>query len=404
MLDELRKSILFLVYLLVHLISLLLASASQKQPGRTIPSALVAVTEALKLLTSALAVLSSNGSRGPRTIFDALSKQPLQLLRVCVPALLYAVQNNLIYLSLSHVDAVTFQITYQLKILFSLLSGRLLLKRAVSRTKWLAVTVLTLGVMLVQLSLRPSPVQEIDQKRRGSDGAGCSTDPLPSSPMRAAPLPPHTSPANDATDATQAFIPLATTPAGTEQVGAATAPASADVSAGAASPPVAAREIPAADSAQSSVRRNRMLGLAALLVSCFCSGLGGASMELLLKSGAQSLPMRNLQMAFVSVLIGLLKLWSDRAQIREGGLFQGFSRVVWATVTLDASNGLLVSALLKYTSAVLKNFAAPLGIILNFFISRYALSGSSDGQRPNRQFVLGTLLVLLALGMYSSSA
>ena len=45
-------------------------------------------------------------------------------------------------------------------------------------------------------------------------------------------------------------------------------------------------------------------------------------MELLLKEGAQSLPRRNLQMAFVSVLIGLLKMWSERQRLRDGGLFQ----------------------------------------------------------------------------------
>lgn len=124
-------------------------------------------------------------------------------------------------------------------------------------------------------------------------------------------------------------------------------------------------------------------------------------MELLLKEGTQSLPRRNLQMAFVSVLIGLIKMWSDRQRLRNGGIFQGFSKLVWAMIALDSTNGLLVSALLKYTSAVLKNFAAPLGIICNFLISRYVLG---SGRKPNRQFMIGAMLVLLALGMYSTAA
>ena len=47
--------------------------------------------------------------------------------------------------------------------------------------------------------------------------------------------------------------------------------------------------------------------------------------------------------------------------MRAGGFFQGYSSTVWAMVSLDSLGGLLVSALLKYTTATLKNFAAPIG-------------------------------------------
>ena len=57
---------------------------------------------------------------------------PDQLARVAVPALLYTIQNNIIYAALSHLDAVTFQITYQLKIVAALLASRVLLKKPIS--------------------------------------------------------------------------------------------------------------------------------------------------------------------------------------------------------------------------------------------------------------------------------
>lgn len=92
-------------------------------------------------------------------------------------------------------------------------------------------------------------------------------------------------------------------------------------------------------------------------------------------------------------------MWNaDKQAVLNGGFFQGYSAVVWAMVMLDGCGGLLVSILLKYTSSMLKNFAAPLGIILNCLLSRYT---SRSGQKPSKKFVLGTLLTLLALGMFN---
>ena len=79
---------------------------------------------------------------------------PDQMLRVAVPSLLYTIQNNVIYAALGHLDAVTFQITYQLKIVAALLASRLLLKKRISPLRWLSTILLTLGVVLVQLGLR----------------------------------------------------------------------------------------------------------------------------------------------------------------------------------------------------------------------------------------------------------
>ena len=70
-------------------------------------------------------------------------------------------------------------------------------------------------------------------------------------------------------------------------------------------------------------------------------------------------------------------------------------------VTLDSAGGMLVSMLLKYTSATLKNFAAPLGIILNILLSRLRAKG--DAPPPKPKFLLGAALVILALGLFTAS-
>ena len=114
------------------------------------------------------------------------------------------------------------------------------------------------------------------------------------------------------------------------------------------------------------------------------------------------LAQRNLQVATISLILASIHMLNhDSEALRRGGFFQGYTPGVWAMVSLDSVGGILVSMLLKYTNAMLKNFAAPIGIILNCLLSRYVLKNSSF--KPNKLFLLGTTLVLLALGMFSAS-
>ena len=57
------------------------------------------------------------------------------------------------------------------------------------------------------------------------------------------------------------------------------------------------------------------------------------------------------------------------------------------------------SMLLQYTTATLKNFAAPIGIILNCLLSRTR----PDAPSLTPRFIYGTALVVLALAMYGAS-
>ena len=146
----------FTLYLATNLGGLLLASESQNRKSATkyVSSTAVTISELIKLVTSLLAIRAGSGSMGGTcaAVSQALLRSPMELLKVCLPAALYTVQNNVIYTALSHLDPVTFQITYQLKIVSSLLCSRLLLGRPVPRVRWVSMLLLTLGVVLVQLS------------------------------------------------------------------------------------------------------------------------------------------------------------------------------------------------------------------------------------------------------------
>lgn len=61
--------------------------------------------------------------------------KPIELLKMSVPSLLYAVQNNLDFVALSNLDAGVYQVTSQLKIVTTVIFMVILLGREYSRTR-----------------------------------------------------------------------------------------------------------------------------------------------------------------------------------------------------------------------------------------------------------------------------
>ena len=68
-----------------------------------------------------------------------------------VPAVLYTLQNNLQFVAASNLDAATFQVTYQCKILTTAVCAVALLHQTIGPRKWLALFILTAGVACVQV-------------------------------------------------------------------------------------------------------------------------------------------------------------------------------------------------------------------------------------------------------------
>jgi len=74
-----------------------------------------------------------------------------------VPALLYTVQNNLVYVALGCLEMVTFQVLYQVKLLLTALLAVVFLGQRLSAQRWFALLVLTAGVIIVELSTSDTP-------------------------------------------------------------------------------------------------------------------------------------------------------------------------------------------------------------------------------------------------------
>ena len=71
--------------------------------------------------------------------------------KLTIPALLYTLQNNLQYVAISNLEAATFHLMHQLKILSTALFTVLILKRKLSATQWISLVLLTIGVALIQI-------------------------------------------------------------------------------------------------------------------------------------------------------------------------------------------------------------------------------------------------------------
>jgi UDP-galactose transporter len=73
-----------------------------------------------------------------------------ETLKMCVPSLLYTVQNNLLFFSLLKLSGAVQQVTYQLKILTTALLSVMMLGKVLDATKWSALFILFTGVLMVQ--------------------------------------------------------------------------------------------------------------------------------------------------------------------------------------------------------------------------------------------------------------
>jgi len=108
--------------------------------------------EAMKLALCCIVILFQYRGGFISVIKKEVFDSSMEVAKLCVPSLLYTAQNNLLYLALTNLDAATYQVCYQLKILTTALFSAVMLQRRFSPTKWLSLVILTVGVAIVQLS------------------------------------------------------------------------------------------------------------------------------------------------------------------------------------------------------------------------------------------------------------
>ncbi|KAI9018402.1 nucleotide-sugar transporter-domain-containing protein [Hyaloraphidium curvatum] len=128
---------------------------SRMIPGpRYLASTAVVLSEVTKFLISLAIYVREEQDQhrfSVRKLYNDIFGPESDWYKLMVPAILYFIQNNLQYIAVTLLDAATFQVTYQMKILTTALFTVFILNRSLSRLKWISLVFLTAGIALVQL-------------------------------------------------------------------------------------------------------------------------------------------------------------------------------------------------------------------------------------------------------------
>lgn len=253
--------------------------------------------------------------------------------KLAIPAVLYTLQNTLQYVAVSNLDAATFQVTYQLKILTTALFSVTLLGRSLSLWRWLSLVLLMAGVAIVQIP-SAAPKAALTAKSDLEDRALHLLRSIWEKPgsVTMGPL----------FDRSATYEGIDEDVLGLKAV------------------------------------LNPSVGFAAVIVACMISGLAGVYFEKILKdprgeAREVSVWIRNVQLSFYSLWPALLVgvLFKDGEDIARTGFFTGYNWIVWLAITFQAFGGVIVALVVNYADNIAKNFATSISIIISFLASVY---------------------------------
>eukprot|EP00127_Corallochytrium_limacisporum_P000721 Clim_evm7s25 gene=Clim_evmTU7s25 len=131
--------------------------------GKYMSSTAVVMIETLKMLTCLYLVYREEDhdwSRFVSTLKHEIVEKPSETAKMSVPSALYTLQNNLMFVAVNNLDAATYQVTYQLKVLTTALFSVVMLGKALSQYQWLSLVALALGVAMVQLSGQDAKIND----------------------------------------------------------------------------------------------------------------------------------------------------------------------------------------------------------------------------------------------------
>ncbi|XP_053740149.1 UDP-N-acetylglucosamine transporter-like isoform X2 [Synchiropus splendidus] len=159
-------SLVVLVFQTTSLVLTMRYSRTLKEEGpRYLASSAVVFAEVLKIVACTFLVLMENNfsvRAMSQVLKEEMVNKPKETLKLAVPAGIYTLQNNLLYVALSNLDAATYQVTYQLKILTTALFSVSMLGKKLGIYQWLSLKLLMAGVALVQWPTESG--QESEQK------------------------------------------------------------------------------------------------------------------------------------------------------------------------------------------------------------------------------------------------
>ena len=134
--------------------------------NRYIINHLIVTTEVGKLLLSCVFEYFNNPGGLVQSIQQNIIDRPFDALKIMIPALLYLVQNTLLYVALANLTAPLFQVTYQTKLVTTAIVSVIMLNRKYSFQQWICLVMLSVGVAIVVLDTKDE-----DKAKKGQEVA-----------------------------------------------------------------------------------------------------------------------------------------------------------------------------------------------------------------------------------------
>ena len=249
--------------------------------------------------------------------------------KMAIPALIYTLANSLQYVGISNLDAATFHVVYQFKIIVTAVLSVTMLRRSLSGRQWLSLLMLMAGVAIVSMphqeggSLASSHHARIYSPRSGNPIRDYFRLTQPGSNLRK----------------------RSATYEGIEE-------------------DELALNTPGVDAS---------VGILAVLAVCVCSGGAGVYFEKVIKESPKStsLWIRNVQLSLYSVVpaffVGVVFL--DGEFVAKYGFWQGYNWVVFVSILIQSFGGIVAAFCIYYADNIIKNFAISISMVLSSLAS-----------------------------------
>ena len=314
---------------------------------RYLPSSAVFLVELLKLaicLTLSLYEVSLAAPRStPATsLFSILGAAIFtgDSWQMAIPAFLYTLANSLQYIGITNLDAATFQVTYQLKIIVTAIFSVSILKRSLTGRQWVSLLLLMVGVAIVSLP-------QADSSTLASSHHGRIYIPRSMESLRKE-LGMWSKEPN--------LMKRSATYEGIEED----------------------------EMALNQTDGSASAGLMAVLGVTICSGLAGVYFEKVIKDSPKmtSLWIRNVQLSIYSLFpaffIGVL--FVDGEIVAKNGFFDGYNWIVVLSIVIQSLGGIVAAFCIYYADNISKNFAVSISMVLSslasFFFFEFEATGN----------------------------
>lgn len=285
-------------------------------------------------------VSARTGKLGLQLLHEEFVKKWKDALKVCIPAFIYVVQNNLMFLAARNLEAPVYLMGSQLKIIIAAIFTCTLFNKKLFWYQWLAILILLSGVALIDFDQ-----QETSKKASAKHQLLNET-------------------VFHGNRRSQYFR----------------------------------RKIFVRSSISNVAEKDILVGTIAILLVVSLSGCSGIFWEKLLKNKADiSIWLKNAEISIISIPILLLLIAAkDSSTVMSRGFMAGLDVSAWINMLITSLGGLLIGFAITFADSILKAFANSIAIIIVCLLSIMLFDFL-----PSLKFLLGTFLVICSLFCYN---